>query len=111
MKIKKGDKVIIRTGKDKGKVSVIEKVLSKKGKIVVTGANIVKKHAKPTEADKKGGMKEVAMPLQPSNVMIVCPSCGKTTRVSYKITNKTKERVCKKCGQSLDKKIEVKEKK
>ena len=103
MKVKKGDKVIVQLGKDRGKVSVIESVLSKKSEILVQGTNIVKKHLKPSGKTKRGGIIEIEKPLDVSNVMIVCPNCGKPTRTGIKITGKTKERICKKCGGSLDK--------
>lgn len=102
MKLKKGDKVIIQLGKDRGKVSAVDRVLSKRGEILVQGINIVKKHLKPTGKTKRGGIIEIEKPINISNVMIVCPNCGKPTRVAIKITGKTKERVCKKCGGSLD---------
>src|SRR3990172_3112153 len=106
MKVKKGDKIIVQLGKDRGKVSVVDSVLSKKSGILVQGTNIVKKHLKPSGKSKRGGIIEIEKPLDASNVMIICPSCGKPTRAEIKITGKTKERICKKCGGSLDKKLE-----
>lgn len=106
MKIKRGDKVIVQLGKDRGKVSVISSVLPKKGKVLVEGVNVVKKHLKPSGENKRGGIIEIEKPIDISNVMIICPNCGKPTRVAISIKNKIKERMCKKCGQSLDKKKE-----
>ncbi|PIZ00606.1 50S ribosomal protein L24 [bacterium (Candidatus Howlettbacteria) CG_4_10_14_0_8_um_filter_40_9] len=103
MKIKKGDKVIVQLGKDRGKVSTVERVLPNTGKLLADKVNVVKKHKKPTQNEKRGGIIEMEKPLNVSNVMVVCPNCNKPTRVSYSINNKSKERVCKKCKGSLDK--------
>lgn len=101
LKIKKGDKVIILSGKDKNKTGQIERVSTKTGKIVVTGLNVVKKHAKVSKKNPSGGVIEIAMPLPISKVQLVCPNCNKATRVGYKTEGKEKTRVCKKCGKAI----------
>ena len=106
MKIKKGDKVFIELGKDSGKTGVVSQVLVKEGKLIVSGINKVKKHLKARGKDKVGGITEMEKPVNASNVMVICPACGKKTRVSYSISGKNKERVCKKCKQSLENKKE-----
>lgn len=103
MKLKKGDKVYIELGKDSGKNGVIKKVMKDNNKVIVGGINIFKKHAKAKGKESSGGIIEIESPINASNVMVICPNCGKTTRISYKITKDLKERVCKKCNQILDK--------
>jgi len=104
MKLKKGDKVTIVRGRDKGKTGKIEKVLPKVGRVVVEGANIYKKHVK-SQQGKKGGIIEVVKPLSAFQVMLVCPTCSKSSRIGYQFTGGKKERICKKCGAILDKKV------
>ncbi len=102
MKIKKDDKIIMLSGKDKGKKGKVVKVIPKVGKIIVEGVNIVKKHRRPKKQGEKGQRIEVASPINISNAMMICPKCGKQTRVGYKVLeNKEKVRVCKKCGQEM----------
>lgn len=107
MKIIKGDKVMILTGKDKTKTGVIERVLTKERKVVVTGLNIVKKHVKVSKKNPGGGVAEIAMPLNVSKVILVCPNCNKSTRIAQEISGKEKNRVCKKCGKIILNKKEV----
>lgn len=102
MKIKKGDKVTVIKGKDKGKTAVVEKSMPKAGKVIVTGVNVYKKSAKPSQKHPKGGIMNISAPISAANVMVVCPKCSKATRVGYKITQNNKIRVCKKCQESLD---------
>lgn len=99
--IKKGDKVMIISGKDKGKTGVIERVFTKAEKLVVANANVVKKHVKVSKKNPAGGLVEIAMPMPIGKVMIVCPSCGKITRVGWETTGKEKNRVCKKCKKVI----------
>lgn len=108
MKIKKGDKVYIEIGKDSGKTGVVREALRKEKKLLITGINKVKKHLKPKGKERAGGIIEMEKPVNVSNVMIVCPNCGKKTRVSYLVSGKNKERICKKCNQSLENKKESK---
>ena len=101
MKIKKGDRVVVLQGKDRGKEGVVMRSLPSKGKVIVEGVNIAKKHQKPTRATMQGGIIDKDMPLDVSNVALVCPKDG-GTRVGYKIdANGAKSRICRKCGQEL----------
>ena len=97
MKIKKGDQVQIIAGKDRGKRGKVLSVVVSKGRIVVEGLNIVKKHKRPRKEGEKGQRVEIPVPLDVSNVMLICSHCGKLTRVGYKIENEKKFRICKQC--------------
>jgi len=102
MKIKTKDKVRLLAGKDKGREGVVEKVFPKRGKVLVSGINIYKKHAKSAPG-RPGGIIDLARPLPASNVALICPACGKPTRVGYKQTADQKVRICKKCQGRIDK--------
>jgi large subunit ribosomal protein L24 len=99
-KLKKEDTVEITTGKDKGKRGRILKILRDKDRVVVEGANIVKKAKKRKNQQDRGGIIEVEAAIHYSNVAIVCKKCG-PTRIGYKIEGETKTRICKKCGEVL----------
>lgn len=100
--IKKGDNVIIIYGKDRGKSGKVLNVFPSKSKALVEGLNLRKKHIKPKKQGQKGQKIEIAYPLDISNVMVLCKSCGKRTRIGHKILeNKTKIRICKKCGEEV----------
>jgi len=99
MRIKKGDTVLIISGKDRGKKSKVLKTLPKDFKIVVEGANITKKHRRPRKSGEKGQKVEIPAPMDVSNVKLVCPKCGKPVRVGYKFVGEKKLRVCKECGE------------
>ena len=101
MKIKKGDKVKVIAGKDKGKEGSVEKIFLEKAKVTVTGVNVVKRHVKPGKVSKEGGIISMEKPVSVSNVILVCSSCGKTTRVGYKMVGDKKTRICKKCGNAI----------
>lgn len=101
MKIKKNDQVNILAGKDRGKKGKVLRVLSAENKVIVEGLNIVKKHVRPRKEGEKGQRVEIPGKIDLSNVMLVCPKCGKATRIEYKITEKNKFRVCKKCKAEL----------
>ena len=101
MKIKKGDRVVVLQGKDRGKEGVVMRSLPSQGKVIVEGVNIAKKHQKPTRATMQGGIIDKDMPLDVSNVALVCPKDG-ATRVGYKLgADGSKSRICRKCGQEL----------
>ena len=101
MKIKKGDRVVVLQGKDRGKEGTVMRAIPEKGKVIVEGVNIAKKHQKPTRVTMQGGIIDKDMPLDVSNVALVCPRDG-ATRVGYKIAaNGCKARICRKCGQEL----------
>lgn len=104
MNVKKGDKVKIIAGKDKGKESTIIRSLPQKQRVVVEGANMMKKAMRPTQQNPQGGISTMEAPLHVSNVMLVCPECKQATRVSVRRDeNGKKVRVCKKCGKDIDK--------
>lgn len=101
MKIKEGDNVIILSGNDKGKTGEVLSVMPKIQRVVVKGVNIRKKHVKPRKANEEGGIIPSEFPIHISKVAVVCPKCGKATKVGYKIEDGKKVRVCKKCGAKL----------
>ena len=101
MKIKKGDQVKIILGKDNGKTGKVLKVFPELGKILVEGANLIKKHVRPRKDGERGQRLELPAKLNVSNVMLVCPKCGKVTRVGYKTEGDIKNRICKKCKQII----------
>ena len=101
--VKKGDKVLVITGKDKGKTADVVEVSLKEGTVLVDGVNVVTKHQKPKSQQEKGGIIKKSAPIDASNVMVLCPTCGKATRVSHKELNGKNVRICKKCGATLDK--------
>lgn len=108
MKIKKGDKVKILAGKDSGKTGKVLQIFPREGRASVEGLNILIKHLRPQKQGEKGQRIEFPGLVNISNLLLVCPKCGKTTRVSYKITEKEGEkkgnkfRVCKKCEETID---------
>ena len=101
--VKTGDRVIITAGKDKGKSGNIKKSIPSEGKVVVEGVNMITKATKANPAyGIQGGLIKKEAPIDSSNVMIMCPSCEKPTRVKHAVVNGKKVRVCKKCGEQLD---------
>ena len=103
MKIRKDDKVVVLAGKDKGKQGKVLVADPKGGKVVVEDVNVATKHQKPQGQNKEGGIIKIETPLYVSKVQLVCPKCGKGTRVGYKLADGKKVRVCKKCGEIIDK--------
>ena len=101
MNIKKDDKVIVLSGKDKGKQGEVLVAEPKAGKVIVKGVNVATKHQKPQKQGQEGGIIKVETPIYASKVQLVCPKCGKGTRVGHKITDGKKVRVCKKCGAEI----------
>jgi large subunit ribosomal protein L24 len=102
LKIKKGDRVRVLTGKDRGATGEVTRVLPTAGKVIIDGVNVAKKHQKATKATMQGGIIDKDMPIPVANVAILCPTCGRTTRVGYKIDAAgTKVRACKKCGGEM----------
>lgn len=101
--VKKGDKVLVITGKDKGTISTVTSVSPKEGKVIVENVNIVSRHQKPRSQNDKGGIIKKAAAIDASNVMVVCDACGKATRVKHNDLNGKNVRVCSKCGATLDK--------
>ncbi len=105
-KIKKGDTVVVMRGKEKGKTGEVIRVLREKNRVVVKDVNLVKKHVKEIPNVREGGIYELEAPIHISNVMLVCPKCGKPTRVSFRAVHEgdtlRKYRFCKKCGENID---------
>lgn len=101
LSIKKGDKIIVLSGRDKGKTGIVDHVIVKTASVLVEGVNIVKKHVKVSKKYPTGGVVEVVKPLAIGKVELICPNCGKPTRVSYVKTGTEKNRVCKKCKKTI----------
>lgn len=95
-KLKAGDEVLVVGGKDKGKRGKIEKILLKENKIVVGGVNVYKRYRKVSRK-QPAGLFEAERPLAIANVVLICPKCGKGTRVGFALDAKDKKRICKKC--------------
>lgn len=105
IKVKKGDQVYVIAGKDKGKRGVIQKVLIRQNKVLITGINLSKHHLKPSKKNPHGGIVDMVAPIDASNVMVICPRCSKITRVgklSPSKENKAGGRKCLKCQENLD---------
>jgi len=102
MKIIKGDRVVVLSGKDKGAEGIVERAIPEQGKVIVEGVNVARKHQAPTRADQQGGIIDKAMPIDSSNVAVVSPKDGKATRVGYKVlADGSKIRVCKRTGEEI----------
>lgn len=101
MTVKSGDTVLVIAGKDKGKTGKVTGIME--GKVLVENVNMVSKHQKPRTQKDKGGIIRKNAPINSSNVMVICPVCGKATRVAHTEINGKKVRSCKKCGASIDK--------
>ncbi|MGI5849056.1 MAG: 50S ribosomal protein L24 [Christensenellales bacterium] len=104
MHIKKDDRVVVISGKEKGKKGKVLVAEPKTGRVVIEKINIVAKHEKPKGQGKPGGIIRQEAPLHASNVMLVCAKCSKATRIGYKLLDDgSKVRVCRKCGETFDK--------
>ena len=101
MNIRKDDKVVVLSGKDKGKQGKILTADPKAAKVIVEGVNVATKHQKPRKQGEEGGIIKLETPIYASKVQLVCPKCGKATRVGHKIVDGKKVRVCKKCGAEI----------
>ncbi|HEY6531509.1 MAG TPA: 50S ribosomal protein L24 [Acidimicrobiales bacterium] len=102
MKIRKGDRVKVLTGKDRGKTGTVTRALPDRDKVIVDGVNIAKRHTKPTSQTNTGGIIDKEMPIAVANVAIICGSCGKPTRIGYRFeSDGTKIRICRKCEGDL----------
>jgi len=108
MNIKKGDTVLIITGKDKGKEGTVSRALPQVSKVIVEGLNVVKKHVRPQGQTRQGGIIEKAMPIHVSNVMLKCPECGEASRVGHERRPMGSDqkvrvvRVCKHCHKIIE---------
>ena len=101
MKLKRNDEIIVVKGKDKGKKAKIEKVIKRENLILVLGVNLYKRHYKSRVQNKPSEIIEIIKPLPIGNVALICPNCKKPTRVGYKIDNKEKVRICRKCNKKI----------
>ncbi|EEO9235724.1 50S ribosomal protein L24 [Listeria monocytogenes] len=103
MHVKKGDKVKVITGKDKGKSGKVLAAFPKKDRVLIEGINMVKKHTKPSNINPQGGILNIEAPIHVSNVMLIDPKTGEPTRVGYEVKGDKKVRVAKKSGEVIDK--------
>ena len=102
LRIRKGDEVVVIAGRDRGKRGKVQEVDRVAGKVIVAGVNIGKRHTKPNPSkNQKGGIIDQPMGLSLGKVMVICPHCGEATRVAHRIEEDTKERICKRCGESI----------
>ena len=105
-KIKKGDTVVVLRGKERGKTGEVIKVLREENRVIVKNVNLVKKHLKGIPNVREGGIYEIEAPIHISNVMLICPKCGKPTRVGIRTVVEgevlRKYRYCKKCNENID---------
>ena len=101
MKIRKDDKVVVLSGRDKGKEGKVLSADPKNGKVIVEGVLVASRHQKPRKQGEEGGIVKREAAIYASKVQVVCPKCDKGTRVAYKIVDGKKIRICKKCGAEL----------
>ncbi|WP_221792528.1 50S ribosomal protein L24 [Aquisediminimonas sediminicola] len=101
-KIKKGDKVVVLSGKDKGKTGEVTKALPKEGKVVVAGVNVATRHRKPTQTNPQGGLERTEAPMHISKVAIADPKTGAPTRVRFEVKDGKKVRVAVKSGETIN---------
>ena len=102
MTIKKGDKVQVLSGKDKGAQGEVLRAMPAEGKVVVEGVAMIKRHTKPTQMNQSGNIVTAEAPIYACKVQLVCPSCGKPTRVGHAVVDGKKLRQCKKCGKTFE---------
>ncbi len=101
--IRKDDTVLVLSGKYQGKKGKVLRALPAQSRVIVQSVNMQKKHQKPTKDMQQGGVIETEGPIHVSNVMLICPRCQKPTRVGFTVVGSNKVRVCKKCGEAIDK--------
>src|ERR1700687_4878728 len=94
LRIRKGDEVVVIAGRDRGKRGKVQEVDGTSGKVIVAGVNLGKRPTKPNQTQQPRG-------LSLGKVMVICPHCGEATRVAHRIDEDTKERICKRCGESI----------
>lgn len=101
MKLKKGDNIKVIKGKDKGKTGKIEKVFPKEYSLIVANINLYKRHLKARSQSQPAEIVTLTKPIHEENVAFICPKCGKTARIGYKIEKGVKSRICKKCNSEI----------
>jgi large subunit ribosomal protein L24 len=102
-KVKRNDNVQVLSGKDRGKQGQVRRVILKEERAIVTGVNIVKKHRRPRTANETGGIVEIEAPLHLSKLAVVCPNCGRATRIGIHVQESGKKvRYCKKCKEDIE---------
>jgi large subunit ribosomal protein L24 len=101
-KIKKGDKVVVLSGKDKGKQGEVTKSIPRDGKVIVSGVNIITRHKKPSQANPQGGLEKAEAPLHISKVALQDPKTGKPTRVRFEVQGDKKVRVAVRSGETIN---------
>ena len=102
MNIRKGDTIVVLSGKDKGKQGKVLKCDPQGGKVIVEGVNVAMKHRKPRKQGEEGGIVKMETPIYACKVMLVCPKCGKPTRPAFRfLDDGSKARVCRKCGETI----------
>ncbi len=101
-KIKKGDKVVVLSGKDKGKQGEVTKSIPRDGKVIVSGVNIITRHKKPTQANPQGGLEKAEAPLHISKVALQDPKTGKPTRVRFEVKGDKKVRIAVRSGETIN---------
>lgn len=102
MKIKTNDNVQLISGKEKGKTGKVMQVFQAEGKVVVEGLNKIKKHMRARGEGQKGQVLELSGPIKTDKLMLICPKCGKPTRVGYATVGNDKKRVCKQCKETIE---------
>jgi large subunit ribosomal protein L24 len=101
--VRRGDTVEVDAGKDRGKRGKVLRVLAKKDRVLVEGVNFAKRHTRPSQKARQGGIVEKEMPIHVSNARVVCPRCSKPTRIAHRVDgDKPTVRVCKGCGEAID---------
>jgi large subunit ribosomal protein L24 len=103
MTVRKGDKVRVIAGKDKGKEGKVLRAYPEKQRVVVENVHMIKKATRPSQRNPQGGIVEMEGTIHVSNVMLICPSCGQPTRIGRRREEGVRIRVCKKCGKDIDK--------
>jgi len=101
VKIRKGDQVLIIKGKDRGKKGRVLRGFPKENQVLVEGVNIKKVHKRPRREGEKGQIVEVPAPINIAKTKLICPKCNQPTRVGYRLTERGKHRICKKCGAEI----------
>lgn len=101
--LQKGDEVVVISGRDRGRRGKIQRVMSKDGKVIIEGLNLVKKHTKPSKTNPQGGVIDKALPVPTCKVMLICGGCNHPTRISREsAVDGAMVRICRQCGRTID---------